>query len=243
MKTDAIVPVVNPVVPVVPEELKSNVVVDEVKIVDSVPVVETVELKTIAEAPAPVIEPVVIVKETPVADVLPVEELPKEKSAPVVQEVVVVEKINDIVPEIRQTNPIEQIQTSLQNTIQNIQNSLQSTFGNIPIVSQLVPRPPQSDATGEGAAIASSVAPASPAIEAVQDAAATPALEVTSAAPPNLLQNAINSITSFLQRSTTTLAPATETPIIVSGTRGGEETVEVVQHIDVDDKVDVAKKV
>jgi len=216
-------------------EVKSNVVVDEVKIVENVPVVENNELKVV---PAVVVDQEVVVKETPVVGVK--EEVPVEKSVPEVVDVVKQSPVvNDVAPEIRQQqapNPIE----TIQHAIQNIQTQFSQTLSAIPIVNQFVR--PQSDAVAE-----------SPAAELPSTSAAepspTPAIETQAAAQPstsapNFIQNAINSITSILQRSTTTLAPATEaSPAIVSGTRGGEESVEVVQYIDVDGKVDVAKKV
>lgn len=84
--------------------------------------------------------------------------------------------------------------------------------------------------------------------------AAVPATPLASStAAPNFLQNVQNAIsslaTNILQRPTTAApvvaAAAPEAgPVIVSGTRGGEESVEVVQNIEVDvnDKVDLLQQ-
>lgn len=104
---------------------------------------------------------------------------------------------------------------------------------------------PQSDSTLTGETPAQNTAPA-PAI-AAEAAQAAPA---PTTAAPNLLQSVQQAITQFTnniipaQLRPTTAPAAPETPAVVSGTRGSEETVEVVQNIDVDvnDKVDLTKK-
>lgn len=104
-------------------------------------------------------------------------------------------------------------------------------------------RPPQSDAPLTGETAPTEAAQAAPA--AAADDAAGPATTA-----PNLLQSVQQAITQFTNniipaQLRPTTAPAAEPPVVLSGSRGSEETVEVVQNIDIDinDKVDLAKKV
>lgn len=102
--------------------------------------------------------------------------------------------------------------------------------------------------------VPSAEAPASElnAAEHAPVADATQAAAAPTTTAPNLLQSVQQAITQFtnniipaqLRPTTAPTAAHPEPPVVVSGTRGGDETVEVVQNIDVDvnDKVDLAKK-
>lgn len=112
----------------------------------------------------------------------------------------------------------------------------------------LRPPPQQSDTpAAETPASELNTAEHAPAADATQAAAPT-------TVSPNLLQSVQQAITQFtnniipaqLRPTTAPTAAHPETPVVVSGTRGGEDaTVEIVHNIDVDvnDKVDdLAKK-
>lgn len=123
-------------------------------------------------------------------------------------------------------------------------------------------RPPQAQsdaaaASPDAAAAAAPVLNTAEVAPTVVTNAAVPATSLASStSAPNFLQNvqnALNSLpnafTNILQRPTTApvvapVAPVDPAPVIVSGTRGGDDSVEVVQNIEVDinDKVDLAQQ-
>lgn len=164
-------------------------------------------------------------------------------------------------PEIRQ-QPAQQPGPldAITNAITNLQNSVQSTFQNAiqntPIISSIFrPQQGQSDAPAvagvENPSIALNTAEVAPTVTSNVALPATPLASSTTA--PNFLQNVQNAISSLatnILRPTTAPAPAVAAapeaapPVIVSGTRGGDDSVEVVQHIavDVNDKVDLTKQ-
>lgn len=108
---------------------------------------------------------------------------------------------------------------------------------------------PQSDVAADaesGALNTAEVAPA-PTTAAVAADEATPG----STSAPNLIQSVQQAITQITNniipaqfRPTTAPAvAAVDSPIVVSGTRVGENTVEVAHHVDVvNDKIDLTKK-
>lgn len=143
--------------------------------------------------------------------VLPVDEL-NEPNVKAVQEVIEEVKAAAPVspngfPHVRQ-NPLEAIGAQIQTAVQNIQHS----FTNLPIISNLVNRP-QTQQAAQAQEVAAAVQQADPqavtsAESQLADSASPAAGGATLAAapvtsPPNIFQNAFNSITSFLPSATT----------------------------------------
>lgn len=165
---------------------------------------EVKPIETVVENVGPAIVPAV---KTEVV-VLPVDEL-NEPSVKAVQEVIEEVKAAPVsdsgFPHVRQ-NPLGQIGAQLQTAVQNFQNS----FTSLPLISSLVYRPQAQQAAQAAQAeeVAAAVQQADPlaptSAQAQLASSAAPALAASPAtSPPNLFQNAFNSITNFLPSATT----------------------------------------
>lgn len=164
---------------------------------------EVKPVETVVENVEPAISPAV---KTEVV-VLPVDEL-NEPSVKAVQEVIEEVKAAPVsdsgFPHVRQ-NPLETIGAQIQTAVQNIQNS----FTSLPLFN-LVNRPQTQQAAqaAQAAEVAAAVqqadplAPTSPQAQLANSAAPTLAASPATS-PPNLFQNAFNSITNFLPSATT----------------------------------------
>lgn len=167
---------------------------DDVKPVENV--VKTVEPATSFVVPVVKTDVVVQVNELNEPSVKAVQEVIEEvKAAPVSPEEF---------PHVRQ-NPLEAIGAQIQTAVQNIQHSIT----NLPLISNFVNRP-QAQQAAQAQEIAAAVQQADPQAptELANSAAPAAATNLTLAtssvtSPPNLFQNALNSITSFLPSATT----------------------------------------
>lgn len=237
-----IVPVVKavPVANVVVDSVKSEPVVEAVKVVETVvapveavvpAVVETVKSGEVLRAAVPEPE-----AQSPEAEVAPsvtkVDEPTEEK-----QEVVQDPAVRQSAP-AQQPNPIQQFATSIQNQFSTLASQI-PVFGQLFGAGTNSANRPQADTAVtaadavEQSAISDNIAPI---------AEATPA---PASSPASFLQPIIAPITNLLQRVTPTTAPPAVEVAAVSDTRHGDDTVQIVQNIevdDVDDKVDYTKK-
>lgn len=137
--------------------------------------------------------------------VVPVDEL-NEPSVKAIQEVIEVVKS---APAPQNASPLELFGTQLSNAVQNIQHSIT----NLPFVSNFVR--PQSQQAAQAQEVAAAVEQADPQASTpaqpqlansaapAAGASSTFAAAPATSSPPNLFQNAFNSITSFLPLATT----------------------------------------
>lgn len=166
-------------------------------------------IETVVENVEPAIPSSVPVVKTDVVE--PVDEL-NQPSVKAVQEVIEEVKAAPVTPSgfphVRQ-NPLETIGAQIQTAVQNIQNS----FTNLPLISNFVNRP-QAQQVAQAQEVVAAVQQADPlAPTSAQPQLANSAAPVAGASstlaaapvtsPPNLFQNAFNSITSFLPAITT----------------------------------------
>jgi len=245
--------------PVVPAVVP---IVEKVEKVEKVESVEPVQESVRSADPEPVKPEPVVVKEESVEvpkEVVKDDVKAAEKSVEEAVEKTVEKGVEVPAKEVRQQaaqpGPLDVFTNTISNTITNLQTAFQNAL-QAPLN---IIRPPQAQSDATAPAASETTVPAlntaevAPAVATNAAVPATPLASSTTA--PNFLQNvqnAINSIpnafTSILRPTTAPAAPAVApvepAPVIVSGTRGGDESVEVVQNIEVDinDKVDLAQQ-